>query len=131
VPATVGAGTQTHTSALHQCGVHVFGGARAHRQAHTLVQRRCGMRNPYENAAARQFYFFRKRAWAALCSGVGICIYEWIFFSVWSGESEQSQKSQIQGASVSVLSIKLLPQKTEFKFLHRKKCRALYIFLIV
>jgi len=43
------------------------------------------------------------------------------FFSVWSGESEQSQKSQRQGASVSVLGIKLLPQKTEFKFLHREK----------
>jgi len=26
------------------------------------------------------FIFFAKRAWVALCSGVGICIYEWIFF---------------------------------------------------
>lgn len=50
MPTTVGEGTQTHTLMHWLCGEHVFGGARAHRQAI--------LSHPYEHAAARQFCFF-------------------------------------------------------------------------
>lgn len=37
MPTTVGEGTQTHTLMHWLCGEHVFGGARAHRQAMALT----------------------------------------------------------------------------------------------
>jgi len=91
MPTTVGEGTQTHTLMHWLCGEHVFGGARAHRQAMALTHANFRIHTNMPLLANFVFFIFRKQAWAALCSGVVIFVLMSECSSVWRARAQPKE----------------------------------------